>query len=89
MNKLKIYLLNFLSRYPLLRSYIKRYFVIVYENLSLNSDIFPKEVWIENTNHCNAECVMCPRDLHTRAKGIMSFDIYEKLIKEIASQKNM
>ena len=76
-----------LIKSPKLFNFIKKYILKHYRNAQLKSTKFPRQVWIENTNHCNAECVMCPRDLHTRAKGIMSFDIYEKLIKEIASQK--
>lgn len=48
---------------------------------------FPPEVWIENTNCCNAECVMCPRDKHTRPIGFMPFSLFEKLIEEISEYK--
>lgn len=45
---------------------------------------FPPEVWIENTNACNAHCIMCPRDSLTRKRGFMDLSLYEKLIKEIS-----
>lgn len=41
------------------------------------------EVRIENTNFCNATCVMCPRDL-TRKMGIMPFSLFKKIIDECA-----
>lgn len=40
---------------------------------------------IEITNRCPLKCVMCPRthDM-TRAEGHMGFDLYRKLIDELA-----
>ena len=52
--------------------------------IRLSQTPFPPEVWIENTNLCNATCVMCPRDKHTRPSGIMDFKLFEKIITEIA-----
>ena len=48
---------------------------------------FPNEVWIENTNHCNANCVMCPHDKQTRDQGFMSLNLFEKIINEVAKFK--
>ncbi len=45
---------------------------------------FPQEVRIENTNLCNAACIICPREKMTRPSGIMSINLFEKIIKEIA-----
>ena len=44
------------------------------------------EVRYEVTDHCNAECIMCPRDLHKfgRPHGIMSMEKYKKSIDEVA-----
>ena len=38
------------------------------------------EVRYEVTDHCNAECIMCPRDMHKlgRPHGIMDRQDYEK-----------
>lgn len=43
------------------------------------------EVRYEVTDHCNAECIMCPRDIHKlgREHGIMSFDNYKKSLDEV------
>ena len=43
------------------------------------------EVRYEVTDHCNAECIMCPRDLHKfgRPHGIMDQNKYEKSIDEV------
>ncbi len=43
------------------------------------------EVRYETTDHCNATCIMCPRDLHEdgREHGVMGLDQYEKSIDEI------
>ena len=47
----------------------------------------PTVLMIENTNHCNAECVMCPRDTLSRKRGFMDFGLFEKIIKEASSEK--
>jgi MoaA/NifB/PqqE/SkfB family radical SAM enzyme len=44
----------------------------------------PTVLMIENTNHCNAECVMCPRDTLSRKRGYMDFGLFEKLMKEVS-----
>ena len=43
------------------------------------------EVRYEVTDNCNAECIMCPRDLHKlgRPHGVMQLDKYKKSIDEV------
>ena len=41
------------------------------------------EVRYEVTDNCNANCIMCPRDKHTRQHGIMDNEAYRKSIDEI------
>jgi MoaA/NifB/PqqE/SkfB family radical SAM enzyme len=43
------------------------------------------EVRYEVTDHCNAECIMCPRDLHKlgRPHGIMDLEKYKKSLDEV------
>jgi sulfatase maturation enzyme AslB (radical SAM superfamily) len=45
------------------------------------------EVRYEVTDHCNAECIMCPRDKHEhgREHGIMDLDCYKKSIDEVVA----
>ena len=43
---------------------------------------FPLEVRVENTNHCNASCVICPREKMTRPKGFMSLDLFRRIVDE-------
>ena len=45
---------------------------------------WPSVVMIENTNCCNARCVMCPRDTLTRERGFMEFGLFEKIMKELS-----
>lgn len=47
---------------------------------------FPLQARIENTNHCNAQCTMCPRESLTRSKGVMPFEHFEKLVRECAEK---
>src|SRR5687768_18596097 len=44
----------------------------------------PEIVQIESTNICNAKCVFCPRDDMHRKQGIMSFDLFKKIVEECA-----
>src|SRR5262245_11551161 len=44
----------------------------------------PEIVQIESTNMCNAKCVFCPRDEMHRRQGIMSFDLFRKVVDECA-----
>lgn len=41
-----------------------------------------KEIRIENTNHCGYFCTMCPREKHTRKKGIMPLEDFTSLIHQ-------
>jgi len=45
----------------------------------------PAVILIENTNCCNAQCVMCPRETLTRKQGFMEFGLFEKIMKELSS----
>lgn len=47
---------------------------------------FPREVHIENTNLCNAKCLMCPREKMSRSTGIMDFALFKRLIDECAKK---
>jgi len=44
----------------------------------------PSVILIENTNCCNAQCVMCPRETLTRQRGFMDFRLFEKIIREVS-----
>ena len=48
---------------------------------------WPSVIMIENTNCCNARCVMCPRDTLTRKPGFMEFGLFEKIMKELSGAK--
>jgi radical SAM protein with 4Fe4S-binding SPASM domain len=67
--------------------FVKKYIYNTYVKSRTAATNFPPEVWIENTNCCNAECVMCPREKQTRPLGIMELSLFEKLIKEISKFK--
>jgi len=47
----------------------------------------PSVIMIENTNRCNSQCVMCPRDTLTRTPGVMDFGLFEKIIREVSSMR--
>jgi MoaA/NifB/PqqE/SkfB family radical SAM enzyme len=47
---------------------------------------FPDRVYVESTNVCNLDCIMCPTGLHidTRPKGYIEWDLYCSIVDEIA-----
>ena len=47
----------------------------------------PSVIMIENTNCCNSQCVICPREKLTRKPGFMDFGLFEKIIKEVSGMK--
>src|SRR6516164_6725713 len=49
------------------------------------SPILPEIVQIESTNICNAKCVFCPRDEMHRAQGVMSRELFRKIVDECAA----
>lgn len=52
-----------------------------------NTD-FPETIYTENTNACNADCIMCPREKMTRKIGFMDFELFKKVVDECAKYKN-
>src|SRR5258708_35571674 len=46
------------------------------------SPILPEIVQIESTNICNAKCVFCPRDDMHRRQGVMSLELFRKVVDE-------
>jgi pyruvate-formate lyase-activating enzyme len=47
----------------------------------------PTVILIENTNCCNAQCVMCPRETLSRKRGFMEFGLFEKIMKELSGAR--
>ena len=45
----------------------------------------PDIVQIESTNLCNAKCVFCPRDDMQRRQGVMSMELFQKVVDECAA----
>src|SRR5215207_11639142 len=44
----------------------------------------PEIVQSESTNICNAKCVFCPRDDMHRRQGVMSLELFKKVVDECA-----
>src|ERR1051325_10347556 len=47
--------------------------------------VLPEIVQIESTNICNAKCVFCPRDEMHWAQGVMSRELFRKVVDECAA----
>jgi len=45
---------------------------------------FPVDVLVETTAFCNLKCVMCPQKSMKRPRGEMKFEIFRKIVDEIA-----
>ncbi len=50
----------------------------------MQKNIIPELVIIENTNACNARCILCPQNKMKRQKGVMDLDLYRKIIDDCA-----
>ena len=46
---------------------------------------FPLHVIIEPTNRCNMMCKMCLRNVMTRPQGMMEWDVFTKIVDEVAA----
>ena len=47
---------------------------------------FPTDVLVEVITQCNLNCIMCPQSRLTRPIGKMSFDLWKKIVDEIAQK---
>jgi radical SAM protein with 4Fe4S-binding SPASM domain len=45
--------------------------------------VYPINLQIENTNSCNAQCIMCPHTKMQRKQSIMSFENFKKICQNI------
>lgn len=63
-----------------------RYF---YYYRMLRSIAFPEIVHIENTNACNAKCIICARDSMKRRVGFMDFNLFKRIIDECSNNKEL
>jgi MoaA/NifB/PqqE/SkfB family radical SAM enzyme len=45
---------------------------------------FPPEILIESTNFCNLKCIICPQKDSSRKRGYVDFELYKKLVDEVA-----
>src|SRR3989339_1145320 len=61
---------------------------ILYHRLLLSGS-FPEIVHIENTNACNAKCIMCPREKMNRNIGVMDFPLFKKVVDECAAHPRL
>ncbi len=47
---------------------------------------FPRVVLLDSISHCNLQCSMCVHDTMTRKRGIMPWNLFTKLVDEIAAE---
>jgi MoaA/NifB/PqqE/SkfB family radical SAM enzyme len=48
---------------------------------------FPQQIRLENTNVCNAACVMCPRELQSRKRGYMKPELLDRILEQCRGHK--
>lgn len=54
------------------------------QDLGEESLLFPHHIHIEPTNTCNLRCIHCIQERMTRKRGLMRWEIYTRIINEIA-----
>lgn len=52
-----------------------------------NFCIFPRIFYIEPTNDCNLQCLICPRKKISRPVGYMDFRVYKNIIDQLVDQE--
>jgi MoaA/NifB/PqqE/SkfB family radical SAM enzyme len=53
---------------------------------TLRETDFPQDVVIEPVAGCNLRCIMCPQPNLKRPRGFMAWDLYAKIVNEIAAE---
>lgn len=62
---------------------------ILQYNITKKPYPFPTMFQIQTNNICNASCIMCPNSsIKNKKPEVMSDELFEKIIKEIAEEKN-
>ena len=63
---------------------IKKY--LYYNMKETNLPFYPDRIYIELTNNCNFQCIMCPngKGLMKRERGFMDYELAKKIIDEMA-----
>jgi radical SAM protein with 4Fe4S-binding SPASM domain len=67
-----------------LREAIRARVAAANETLPLEDDPFPRNVIVEPTNICNLACAMCPSSTQTRPRGVMSLELWKRIVDEVA-----
>ncbi|WP_461209850.1 radical SAM/SPASM domain-containing protein [Desulfocurvus sp. DL9XJH121] len=50
------------------------------------AELFPDEIYLETTSHCNLRCIMCAREKMTRSHGVMDMGLYRRIVDEIVRE---
>lgn len=74
-----------LLRSPIYRFLLQKRITAVRER----NELFPLVVAAENTNICNAGCVMCPYATMRRRKGFMDMSLFRKIVDECAGHRGV
>ena len=80
---MKKYYIN--ARFIMLKiGMIKKY--IYYKSKKTELPFYPDRLYLELTNKCNFECIMCPngKGIMERKKGFMDYELAKKIIDEMA-----
>jgi len=51
---------------------------------TLRETPFPQDIIVEVSGYCNLRCTMCPYPILKRPKGEMSFELFKKIVDEVA-----
>lgn len=77
----------FLSYTPFSRLVNTSFYNHFYNKLVISKagTILPSFLQIENTNICNAHCIMCPHDKMKRKTKIMSLENFQKIVRNVTA----
>lgn len=79
--------IKFISLQSVRNNYLYEYFFRYVINKKIKGCLKnPPILLIENTNACNANCIICSRDLMTRDIGFMDYELFKKVVDEGAER---
>lgn len=53
---------------------------------TLQETSFPQDIIVEASGYCNLRCTMCPYPTLKRPKGEMEFEVFQKIVDEVAAE---
>ena len=87
----RIFLKCLFAKTPLKKTVNSRLYSLIYSKMigKKSSIIGPSILSIENTNICNAKCIMCPHSIMKRKQKVMKQKDFEKIVNKVMKEEKI